>query len=118
MSHPGREIAIQFRTQNAHPNGFYEALDLANFYDIPCFHRLLIVTLMQVARQGWLYALTAFVIAVKMTDESLAEFAMQRFGNLPKVDKLDKDVAVEIGVDAYREMARAYFSSFGYTGHI
>jgi hypothetical protein len=107
------ELATSFRQQEASPAVFRETLVMADFYGIHLYERLMAETLMQISRKGHLYALTAFVVAVEINNDSLAKMAVIQMDNLSDMRYLGLPLAKEMGVEAYWQLTRAFVDCMG-----
>lgn len=107
------DLASSFRQQEASPALFMETLVMADFYSIQLYKRLMAETLMQISRKDPLYVLTAFVVAVKVNNASLARMAVVEMGDLSDMRYLGLPLAKEIGVEAYWQLSQAFLDCTG-----
>lgn len=102
------ELAEAFLRQDSSPSVLSEALSMSDFYDIAFFKNLMIETIRQVAKNGYIYALSAFVMGVKIGDLEVTNFALGYMSDLPDPDDFDLPMTEAIGLPAFRILIRAY----------
>ena len=105
------ELVTSFRQQEASPAVFRETLVMADFYGIHLYERLMAETLMQISRKGRLYALTAFVVAVEINNDSLAKMAVIQMDSLADMRYLGLPLAKEIGILAIIPSVREIYGT-------
>jgi hypothetical protein len=88
-----------------------EALSMSDFYDIAFFKILMVETIRRVAKKGHIYALSAFVMGVKIGDLEVSNFALGYMSNLPDPDEFDLPMTEAIGLPAFRILIQAYCSA-------
>jgi hypothetical protein len=105
------ELAEAFLRQDSSPTVLSEALSMPDFYDIAFFKILMAETIRRVAKKGHIYALSAFVMGVKIGDLEVSKFALGYMSDLPDPDEFDLPMTEAIGLPAFRILIQAYCSA-------
>lgn len=118
----GKDLVQRFLDQDTAPSILLEALQMADFYNIRQFKRFLCSeTLPDLISMKHIYALSAFVVAMKVRRSDLAKSALEGIptGTIPAPEDFGADMIEAVGRDVWECLIKArcnYLKAGGGTG--
>lgn len=98
------DLATQMASKEcriASPGNLIGTLQLADFYGICFFPRLMTDVLLKLARRGKVFALASFTVAIQLRELESARFAVKRMKDLPCPLCFDRTTVEAMGAGAW-----------------